>query len=274
MHLSCCDPIMYPEQANEPVYLDPDYVDFRPGITRLKLSSLPLFNPLLGLVSVFNAILVCIALWGIINGLVTAHQMNHAFSTEGVRHTGVIYSCHEYYKRERGVTYHYLSITYHYQVDSISYERTVRHIPERDCAQAEPGSAIPLTYLPNEPRRSRLDGENADFNLYPPIALILGVLVLLMLYACHRYLCWISLYHALTKHGRVQEGRVSSVEKKLDNDGRSRLVIHYHFQTPTGTRLKGKKETKKPDLLLRRFFFDKGRPIFVLYANDHAYMLL
>lgn len=137
------------------------------------------------------------------------------------------------------------------------------------------GSAVTVSFFPDNPGFSRLAGDDVDNTDYNSLVLLLVGLLLLW--------GWSSVftgleYRAFVRNGRLLFGTVIGCSAKLvsDDDGESyTITVHYDFTTPDGYRKEGNKYLNMKVGTFEHWAEPaKGTPVAVLYVNDRLFQML
>lgn len=138
----------------------------------------------------------------------------------------------------------------------------------------EQGMAIPIYYVPTNPRISRLASD-----MHPPIASSIGIgivvlgidagLLFVVLWSTYRW--WRD--RRLARNGRLLAGKIQRCTYNLRKHRNLGVTIEYSFQAPTGQVMQAKARTYRNDLQGQPLP-ETGTPVWVLYADEGAYRVL
>ncbi len=153
----------------------------------------------------------------------------------------------------------------HYKREqSVSY-RTYRALPR--------GSEVEIKYLPDDPRTSKLLGDDTEDTgrmITLLIAVAAGAILLILFIIGLEYRARTG---ELMRKGRLLRGKVVSCQGRLDSDDDLTVTLRYTFHTPEGRRIEKTARRMANDLkgaALPR----PGDPVVVLYLDDKNYKLM
>ena len=131
-------------------------------------------------------------------------------------------------------------VTYRYEADGGTYERTVR-MPQRDRRQLGVGARLPIFYLDSQPARSWLPGTEPDV-----LPLWVVPVVTCSLTVFSSALFWrIRRDRVLLAEGRLVQGRVLD-SKKVKHQHHHAYRVRYTFTTLSGAMVTGRAEMRRP----------------------------
>lgn len=257
---------------NVPVYLNPAYTDFIPGVTELKFSTLNRLHPIMLGVAMIGLVLLSTALVFVCGMFVTTFQQDRLLEREGVKHSGEIVRCRELTSsRSRSI-----DVTYSYEVDDETYQHTT-NMPDDRCTLFQEGASIDVLYVASNPESARLVDETSDTPFIAFAAFAIFGLLIAVGFGVFGYFRSRSQFGALKANGQVLDGNLISAEHKIKRGKNSRkpyLDIRFRFTSPNGMPLEGKMQTFDRTQIARQPLLKPGVPVKVLYADDKVYVML
>lgn len=170
-----------------------------------------------------------------------------------------------------------VSYRYSYTWSGVSYSDTGRVYGEglSDCQQSE---SVTVDILPANPDVTLLAKYTLQDSFMAGLILMMGLFVifgaLAMGYGYIQYIRNSWMYPRLVKSGVVREGYITHISGETASKSRSYWVsLKYQVKSPTGKVLKGSGRAHRQDLEGKQLP-PVGTPVAVLYADDHAHMVL
>lgn len=253
---------------SEPAYfvLDRDYINFEPGSTYLKRSTVINARFIQNCLKALAVLLVFLVLLAIV--LIHASFRDSLFRYSAQTADGLIESCELRNTRTGYARF----VAYRFTVGELVYQDEAR-IPG-DCTAYPAGSALSVRYITDNPQQSMpvpaLFLEAKEYagllSWILPLNLIITLTIVIVFYRR-----WQAL-RRLRRRGVVLAGEVVRLEKIAT---RSNIIvkIEYRFTVPRKRVLTGKAEAMRNDFR-RKDPAVIGTPVTILYADDNAYVML
>lgn len=279
--------------------LDPDYQNFEPGKSALKLKTLA------GMTAgeIFIGLGFCLMIVGVLLTIfIYTEQRHERFRREGVETTFRITACQTIRNSSKSGTSYSANITFSYQVNGELYSDTARLSGKCDRYPIE--QQLTGVYLAGQPYEtlviSMAQLERPFYTRQNGFwwgCLFGAGAAAGALYFIRKYVVARNKIQRLTENGRLLNGRILQARSELRNKSRHHyVVIQYVFASPEGNRLTGRQDNHREDLrpptppgwFSRWFSGDRekrkqediprlpasGTPVLVLYADDRTYLLL
>jgi hypothetical protein len=266
------------QKSKNTFYLDPDYENFIPREMQLKQSTVGANWGMTVLTLFF--IVFCGFVGIAIISLASAKVWNYwRFSVKGSETGAIITAC------EDDADSNYPKITYVYMVDSVIYNTQYEVTRQyARCGQFQLNTQIPIQYYLNNPAQSRAIPPDLDMSsLFWMVLFVLANIFYLLPFCLMAVLFGIVSivkaryqYSLLQSEGALLDGEVIKAEykkKTVKNVDYFNLSVTARFKTPDGRLLK--REFKGvTEYFISREIPLSGTPVQLLYANDHAVIML
>ena len=252
-------------------YLDPDYADFEPGVSKLKCwtESGPggRVGPMLLLLLLTMALAV---------SLVGRVERDDLYRAQGREMVARVTGCRMV---KSGRSSSRPQVSYTYQVDGREYEGN--QSLSGSCGNYPIRSHISGMYLASQPRRSELliTAEQLAAPLlvrYGSDLAVLGVFGAFMALSAWFFVTALRRHWRLEANGKLIEGMLLEIrlEETSFRTGRKHYVhVQYQFQNPEGITITRYQSQRREDLRDKQLP-PPGTPVQVLYADDAAIRIL
>jgi len=261
------------QKSKNTFYFDPDYENFVPHKTRLKWDSIDRGN------SRYTALTISIGTQLVFLLLhlccIGSTSPGWNFNEEGVNTTFTVIQCESLLPENSQVR-----VTYRYTLDGMTFSSTENSDLNLMCDDFPLGTLIEGQYRLTKPETSRITQSNF-YSIWHKdwISFILFVICLplpIVPVPLVRHLWLERKYHLLRTKGVVLDGELLNFyPERISSKGGGyiRVTIDYRYETPDGRLLEKRFIDTSAQRLLREMpqFLT---PIKVLYANDHAVIMI
>lgn len=266
----------------EPFFLDVEYKTLTHS-SQLKFETMELeiHNPFaLGIFSLIS--FICIPLMLLVfYFLITELILDLQFRTEGVATQISITSCH---MQRWGKNSHAPRVSYIYTVNGVEYS-DIKLIPRNNinCDNFPAETLLDGVFIKSNPSQSKITAPISNYewggmvNAYFGLTMITFIFVLGSVYmpiAAIRSFIGTRRYNRLLKNGQRLQGEIVTIKgEKRGTEKKFHVEVVYQVVTPEGKTLTGK-QSKQRQHLTTDSLPAPGTPVWVLYADDHAHVML
>jgi hypothetical protein len=268
------------EKSKNTFYLDPDYENFIPRKSRLKYETVGKGYLFVAGMLVLVAFFGCMAAAFIYIAYIGVRDF-WQFNINGVETLATVGNCEI---EGDGTKYERLRLTYSYTVANIVYDAR-DSIPTKyaNCEQFLTGNQVSIQYYNHNPAMSRIE-EHPQWShviFGEPIILLCAIplfSIISLLGAGSIVIEFQARYQhrLLRREGILLYGEVVTAEYEKGQTGSGNsytLKITAEFETPDG-RLISRVFEGKTENFISRVLPQPGTPVQLLYANDHAVIML
>ncbi len=263
------DPPLYPTEQ-EIFFLEPDYTSA--SITEPSSIKKATIVPVTVAALIFHLVL-CVCILPIPLSLVGGIMADRELELRGVTTPATVINCTKTRSNRPAVTFTY-NVT--------NSNGTPRQLTDEAFGNygqfcVSVGTLILIQYLPDNPTATRLIepglfADNADIWLLMMTGLPVMLFVLAFVVSLARYIKGSLRYRKFVAHGMMLPGRVIQAGFRR-RYGESKFHVDYEFTTPDQRTLRGTQSRVRLDLKAEKMAVPSA-PVWVLYVDDHTYMLL
>ncbi len=173
--------------------------------------------------------------------------------------------------REGSRTYY---VTYSFQISETGrYYAREQRVTRETYDRLDEAAPVKVRYLPENPDRSALDDDPAEFRSRTVAAVLTAVAAVAVLIRLVVIFVRRQRHDVLVRRGRVLHGEVVHFGARTDTDGRFHVDLRYRVVTPSGRAII-EQAHRRADELRCCPRPAPGDPVAVLYLSDRRYRLL